>query len=239
MSCLVYLPRERYTTEVRLRAQELLRDALHGVSVDYSAMVGESALARLHVVVRGQRGRPMPQVDGAALERRLAAAVRSWDEDLSAEAARLLGNDQARTLLDLVSEHIPETYKADVCARDAVDDLSTISRMRDSGTEFAVRLAGDQERWTLRIYRSATPITLSEVLPQLQHMGLEVVDEHPYEFGTRGSAGAFWIYEFGLTGPGGHGSGGQRPGHLRGGPYRAVAGAAPTTGSTRWCWEQA
>ena len=53
MSCLVYLPRDRYTTAVRLQVQEILRAALHGASVDYSAMVGESALARLHVVVRG------------------------------------------------------------------------------------------------------------------------------------------------------------------------------------------
>src|SRR5579875_3791640 len=48
MSCLIYLPRDRYTTEVRLRAQEILMQALHGASMDYSAMVGDSALARLH-----------------------------------------------------------------------------------------------------------------------------------------------------------------------------------------------
>ena len=52
MSCMVYLPRDRYTTAVRLRIQEVLREALHGVSVEYNATVGESALARLHVVVR-------------------------------------------------------------------------------------------------------------------------------------------------------------------------------------------
>ena len=56
MSCMVYLPRDRYTTAVRLRIQEILREALHGVSVEYSAMVGESALARLHVVVRAAAG---------------------------------------------------------------------------------------------------------------------------------------------------------------------------------------
>ena len=101
MSCLVYLPRERYTTKVRLRAQEILSEALNGASVDYSATVGDSALARLHVVVRAERGQVVPQVDAAALERRLAAAVRSWDEDLSAEAIRVLGEERARTLLDL------------------------------------------------------------------------------------------------------------------------------------------
>jgi glutamate dehydrogenase len=210
MSCLVYLPRDRYTTKVRLRAQGILADALHGVSVDYSATVGDSALARLYVVVWGARGRPVPQVDAAALERKLAAAVRSWDEDLTAEATRVLGEERARQVLDLGGASIPETYKADVSAVDAVGDLSTMLGLRESGQEFAVRLVEHPERWTLVVYRSGTPITLSEVLPQLQHMGLEVVDEHPYEFAGSSSAGSFWIYEFGLRPPAAAASGGLR-----------------------------
>jgi glutamate dehydrogenase len=204
MSCLVYLPRDRYTTPVRLRTQEILQDALHGTSVDYSAMVGDSALARLHVVVRGEKGRLLPEpspLQVAELERRIAAAVRSWDEDLAAEAARVLGEERAAVLLDTCADQIPETYKADVSATDAVSDLGTIARLRELGTEFAVQLSGDQERWALRVYRAGSPITLSDVLPQLQHMGLEVVDEHPYEFCGQVAQSSFWIYEFGLRAP--------------------------------------
>jgi glutamate dehydrogenase len=200
MSCLVYLPRDRYTTKVRLRAQGILRQALHGVSVDYSATVGDSALARLYVVVRGEPGRPVPQVDAAALERKLAAAVRSWDEDLAAEAVRVLGEDRASEVLEL-GARVPETYKADVTAADAVGDLTTMIALRDQGSEFAVRLVEHPERWTLVVYRTGTPITLSDVLPQLQHMGVEVVDEHPYRFTGSSTAGSFWIYEFGLRPP--------------------------------------
>ena len=68
-------------------------------------------------------------------------------------------------------------------------------------TDVAVRLVESADRWTLVVYRPQTPITLSEVLPQLQHMGLEVVDEHPYQFTRRDNAGSFWIYEFGLRAP--------------------------------------
>jgi glutamate dehydrogenase len=201
MSCLVYLPRDRYTTEVRLRAQDILKEALHGETVEYSALVGDSALARLHVVVRAERGHPLPQVDAAALERKLAVAVRSWDEDLAADAVRLLGEDRARAVLDMCSTRIPRTYKADVSAADAVDDLSTILDLRQSGTESSVRLVEASDRWTLIVYRSGSQITLSDVLPQLQHMGLEVVDEHPYNFAGPDSHSSFWIYEFGLRAP--------------------------------------
>jgi glutamate dehydrogenase len=209
MSCLVYLPRDRYTTKVRLRAQGILREALNGVSVDYSATVGDSALARLHVVVRGEPGRPVPQVDAAALERKLAASVRSWDEDLAVEAVRILGEERASQVIEL-GARVPDTYRADVTATDAVGDLITMLELRASGTEFAVRLVEHPERWTLVVYRSGTPITLSDVLPQLQHMGVEVVDEHPYRFTGSSSAGSFWIYEFGLRPPAAAASGSLR-----------------------------
>ena len=77
MSCLVYLPRDRYTTKVRLACQEILRRAFGGVSVDYSAMVSNSALARLHVVVHGEPGRLLAYRTRWR-QAEIAAAVRSW-----------------------------------------------------------------------------------------------------------------------------------------------------------------
>ena len=82
--------------------------------------------------------------------------------------------------------------------------------LRETGAEFAVRLVEHPERWTLVVYRAGSPITLSDVLPQLQHLGLEVVDEHPYQFTGSSNAGSFWIYEFGLRPPAVAASGGLR-----------------------------
>ncbi len=220
VSCLVYLPRDRYTTQVRLRAQEILRSAFGGASVDYSAMVGNSALARLHVVVHAEQGHQLAAVDQVALQARIAAAVRSWDEDLAEEAERQLGPDIAIEALGTCAGGIPETYKAATAPAAAVADLAVVRRLRDESVGFAIRLslgpaadavqAGHQPPgqqpgtvppgsgvWRLRVYQ-LSPLTLSDVLPQLQHMGLEVLDEHPYEF--RGTTQPFWIYDFGIRG---------------------------------------
>ncbi len=215
MSCLVYLPRDRYTTQVRLRTQEILRKALDGGAVDYSVMVGESPVARLHIVVRASRGHMLPEVNQDELEARVAAVVRSWDDDLAEEALCQLGEERAHTLLTMCSgERIPQSYKTDVPAAVAVDDLKRILELRESGESVAFDLwesegyvggvpiddeaepADGRERvWRLSIYRTGSPITLTDVLPRLQHMGLEVVDEHPYEFSA---TEPFWIYDFGL-----------------------------------------
>src|ERR1022692_825664 len=218
MSCLLYMPRDKYTTKVRLRAQEILLTALDGASVGYSVMVGESAVARLHVVVRARRGHVLPDVDEASLEKRLAAVVRSWDDDLTEEATRMLGAQRARVLLAMCGDSIPDTYKTDVPAAPAVGDLDRILRLRESGEDVAFELwesvgfvggvpvehdqrigasgAFSRRVWRLTIYRTGSPITLTDVLPRLQHMGVDVVDEHPYEFA--GAGNPFWIYDFGL-----------------------------------------
>jgi glutamate dehydrogenase len=212
VSCLVYMPRDRYTTKARLQTQAILKQAFGASQMDYSVLVGESPVARLHVVVRADRGHQLPDVDPAQLERSVAATVRSWDDDVADEAARRLGPDRARELLTEIGDAIPETYKTDVPPSAAVDDLVKIIDLRQSGRHITfelwesedyvggVPITSDGPRaatrvWRLTIYRTSGPITLTDVLPRLQHMGVDVVDEHPYEFP---GAEPFWIYDFGL-----------------------------------------
>ena len=229
VSCLVYLPRDRYTTPVRLAVQEILRRAFGASQVDYSAQVGESAMAKLHVVLRAERGRQLSGADPARLEREVAAAVRSWDDDLAAEAVAELGPQGSRELVNQLGAAIPATYKTDVPASAAITDFARILRLREAGRDVDFELwesatytggvpiedspvetaVPDSSRrvWRLTIYSAGGPITLTDVLPRLQHMGVDVVDEHPYEFparqvvqGTGAAQGIlpFWIYDFGL-----------------------------------------
>src|SRR4051794_31907162 len=120
VSCLVFLPRDRYTTSVRLRMEEILREAYHGGTVDYSTRVSESVLARLHFVVRLPAGTELPQVDREDLEAELVEATRSWDEDLGDALRSELGEEEAARLLRCWGNGFPEAYKEDFPARVAV-----------------------------------------------------------------------------------------------------------------------
>ncbi len=83
LSCLVYLPRDRYTTAVRNRMQEILMRSLGGASIDYTARVTESVLARLHFVLRMPVGESMGEIDIRSLERELTLATRSWNDEFA------------------------------------------------------------------------------------------------------------------------------------------------------------
>ncbi|MBI1377058.1 MAG: NAD-glutamate dehydrogenase [Frankiales bacterium] len=199
VSCLVYLPRDRYTTHVRLRLRDVLAEEFGSTSIDYTARVSESVLARLHFVVRGEPGGTLPVVDGERLEARLAEATRSWEDEFSSALIDQVGEEEAARLLKFYAEAFPEAYKEDFPARTGVIDVRHLEELRNDGdlglNLYEPHAAGQGER-RFKIYRRGPAISLSTVLPVLQRMGVEVVDERPYDFETPGTP--MWVYDFGL-----------------------------------------
>jgi glutamate dehydrogenase len=199
MSCLVYLPRDRYTTDVRVEMEQILREAFGGASVDYTVRVSESVLARLHFVVRVAKHDTVPDVDEAELEQRLVDATRSWADDFADALVDQCGEEETTRLLKVYGEAFPEAYKEDFPARTAVADLRQLEALADSTTalNLYVPLGAAPGERRFKIYRAGAPVSLSLVLPVLQRMGVEVVDERPYEVERAGTP-PVWIYDFGL-----------------------------------------
>ncbi|MFD6878811.1 MULTISPECIES: NAD-glutamate dehydrogenase [unclassified Streptomyces] len=206
-SALVYLPRDRYTTGVRLRLIDILKEELDGISVDFTAWNTESILSRIHFVVRVPQGKELPVLTDGDVERieaRLVEAARSWADGFGEALVAELGEERAAELLRKYGTSFPEGYKADHSPRAAVADLCHLERLSASDREFALSLyepvgAGPGER-RFKIYRTGEQVSLSAVLPVLQRLGVEVTDERPYELRRTDRVSA-WIYDFGLRMP--------------------------------------
>ncbi|MFF6999392.1 NAD-glutamate dehydrogenase [Streptomyces sp. NPDC008313] len=207
-SALVYLPRDRYTTGVRLRIIDILKEELGGVSVDFTAWNTESILSRLHFVVRVAPGTELPELSDADKERiegRLVEAARSWADGFGEALHAEFGEERAAELLRRFGNAFPEGYKADHTPRSAVADLVHLEQLtQDPSQDFALSLyepvgAGPGER-RFKIYRTGEQVSLSAVLPALSRMGVEVTDERPYELRCSDRTTA-WIYDFGLLLP--------------------------------------
>ncbi|MFE7187550.1 NAD-glutamate dehydrogenase [Streptomyces erythrochromogenes] len=203
-SALVYLPRDRFTTGVRLRLMDILREELGGISVDFTAWNTESILSRIHFVVRVPQGTELPVLTDGDVERiegRLVEAARSWADGFDTALNAELGEERAAELLRHYGNAFSEGYKADHSPRAAVADLVHLERLRGSDKNFALSLyepvgAGPGER-RFKIYRAGEQVSLSAVLPVLQRLGVEVTDERPYELRCADRTNA-WIYDFGL-----------------------------------------
>ncbi|MFE0631112.1 NAD-glutamate dehydrogenase [Streptomyces sp. NPDC058864] len=201
-SALVYLPRDRYTTGVRLRLTDILKEELNGVTADFTAWNTESVLSRLHFVVRVASGTALPHLTDRDIERienRLADAARSWADGFAEALTSECGEERAAELTRRYAHAFPDGYRADFTPRAAVADLQHLERL--NGEDFCLSLyepvgaAPDERRF--KIYRTGAPVSLSAVLPVLQRLGVEVIDERPYEM-RRADGTRAWIYDFGL-----------------------------------------
>ncbi len=191
ISCLVYLPRDHYTTSSRLAMAALLQRRLGGSSVEYTARVTESRLALVHFTVQTDRDAVgYAGMDVAGLQEELTEVVRTWND-------RLLSEPGGPALVAQLAG-VPEAYKAITPPARAVEDLTRIAALAGP-VDFSVRLCPAESpadrRFTL--YLASTPATLTDMLPLLQQLGLDVLDERPSEF-ERADGLRVHVYDFSI-----------------------------------------
>ena len=216
MSAVVYLPRDRYTTNVRLRIEEELRETFQAVSIDYEARMTESALARLFFRIRLPRGAEVSHVNTEELEKRLVRATRSWSEGVAEVLRERHIDGDPKELARIWAEAFPAGYRVDYEVEDALED---ILRFEKYGAEAERKAGAKQERPGVHVYlpegAGATleedarvklymlePKSLSQILPFFHNLGLEVLDERPFEIETADRRD-FFLYDLGLKYPAG------------------------------------
>jgi glutamate dehydrogenase len=213
ISCLIYLPRDRFTTANRLYMQEILLRELNGIGVDYTTRVTERMLARVHFIVRTDPADPPGPVDPNALAEMLADATRMWDDDFSLVLERKLGEEQAKDLFARYANAYPDSYKDGHTPYEGMQDLAKLELLEEPGQlemhlyrKRHMTISGtaepDDADVRFKVYRYGEPMMLSAVLPVLHSLGVKVIDERPYEI--RRADGTVYLYDFGLQPPAAH-----------------------------------
>ena len=209
VSCLVYVPRDRYETRLRQSFAAILAEAYAGTVTDFYAHLDESVLARLQFIIRVTRG-AIPPVDVAALEQRLAEAGCSWSDRVEAAATAAFGEIPGRARLRRLKP-FPIAYQARTEPAQAIADLDRIEAvLAGSPIEASLhpRPTGDGDAdgagIGVRLYRQGEPAVLSDVLPILENLGLRIIAEEPFRI-DREDGRAVWIHEFTISANGGAG----------------------------------
>ena len=154
VTCLLYVPRDKYNTEQRQRFQRILAEAFNGTAGEFSVSLSESPLARIFMVVRTRPG-AVPEVDVRELERRIVAATRRWEDDLQALLLEREGEERGNQLFARYGQAFPAGYREDHTPRSALLDLETMEALG------AAARAGDEPAPAAR--RRARPASLQAV----------------------------------------------------------------------------
>ncbi|HET7649858.1 MAG TPA: NAD-glutamate dehydrogenase [Gammaproteobacteria bacterium] len=202
-SCLVYLPRDRYNSQVRGRIEQILYRALNGKSVEHNVALSESALARLHVIVRTAPWK-LPKYDRAALEQEIALAVRSWQDELRDALVEHHGEERGLKLFSRYGAYFPAAYQEDIKARAAAFDIEQIDALTgETSLRMSLYKPTSAPSGYLRFktFHREQPIPISDALPMLENMGVRVISERPYELELHDET-IIWVQDFELIHPG-------------------------------------
>jgi glutamate dehydrogenase len=200
LTCLVFVPRDRFNTENRQRIETILREAYDATSVDYTTRVSESVLVRLHYLVYTDPTK-LREVDTGEIEARIVAATRSWADDLHEALLEEHGEEGGGALFRRYRDAFPTAYRADWVARSALADVKRIESLgetTDLGISVYRPLEAPPGVLRAKLFKLGAPLALSDMLPLFENMGVQVADERPYKV-TRGEDGPAWIYDFGLV----------------------------------------
>jgi glutamate dehydrogenase len=199
LSCLIYAPRENYTTELRQKWQTILTQAFKGSSSEFNVHLSESALARILITVRTIPGK-IPSFDVRELEARLAAVARRWTDDLKQALIEAVGEARGNELARQFGAAFPAAYREDFAARAAVPDIQVVAKLSEAeplGMSLYRPLEATPGTLRFKLYHLGAPVTLSDSLPMLEHMGLKVLDERPYRVTPEGSP-PIWMHDLGM-----------------------------------------
>ncbi len=192
-SVLVYVPRDKYDTDLRQRIAHLLREAFEGrVSAFTPSFGAGSPLIRVHFII-GRDVESATRVDLRALEHTIDGYMRDWQSDLETALAHHHGTARGRALAARYAQGFSSNYRERFAVTTAIQDLDRIDVL---GAKPALdlhfyRLPGDPvTEVRLKLYHWGRPIPLSDCLVVLENMGLKVSEEVPYTVELERDAGA-------------------------------------------------
>jgi glutamate dehydrogenase len=200
VTVLVYFPSERFGPETRARVRDVVLSHWPGRIIGRDDRLVELYMARMQFLIALRPGEEVPNPDRASVETEVARVTRRWSDDLADLLTVGLGEQEADRMLRRYTGAFPEAYKEDFGAPTAVADLRRLEQLPDlDGLSFDVYTpaADDEADRRLKIYRTGTPLSLGRTLPMLERMGIEVLDERPYEI-ERTDGTSAWVYDFGL-----------------------------------------
>ncbi|MBV53674.1 MAG: NAD-glutamate dehydrogenase [Coxiellaceae bacterium] len=199
VSCLVYLPREKFTTDILRSMEELLMREFRGIESSFSTHFAVSVLARIDFVIRLNPKVNM-RFNLQEIENRLIDNAKSW-RDLFYE--RICEEDFGTESLAIIEKYksaFPVAYTEKYTPEEAVQDVKKLNLLSDDHpwvVELKILSQAKITKLSFKVFsvRGSTP--LSDAVPLIENFGCRVIDEYPGQINFPDSH-TVWINEFHL-----------------------------------------
>ena len=196
ISALVYVPREKYDTRLRMRFTDILESHLGGKCTNFQVLQDDSPLSRVVFQIDINSLKEPPKFKTAELQEVLRDVGKLWPEQLRDHLDKTIeDNDKANKYIERYLKAFPTSYQERYDVKSALHDIKKIESIID-GQDIDLDLYQDGNDVGLKMYRAGTPLALSDVLPILENMGLRVITERPAEVKPARFKDNIWVHDF-------------------------------------------
>ncbi len=200
VTCLVYVPRDIYNTDLRLKIQNILMTDLNGQDIDFNTFISESVLARTQFNIKID---PVEDrvLNVKELEEKIIAVAQSWQDDLETSLFETYGEEQANHYINRYRNAFSSSYREEFSPRRAAIDIAHIEEVsegRPLSMSFYRAIDEDDRVFHFKLFHAEHPVPLSDVMPIFENMGFRVIGEHPYETIDRHNR-TVWLHDFMLS----------------------------------------
>lgn len=199
VSCIIYTPREVFTSALREKFSEILTRSFNGRLSAFYTELSDSMMARIHFIIGTEPGN-VPDYNQATLEQEIIDAAQSWRDQLQTLLIDTHGEENGLHYLEQYKEAFPASYQT---MFDAWRALLDIEQIENTVTQQHLGIALYQKKNTqqgshleLKIYNHGATIPLSNMLPVLENMGLNVINSIPMEIKPSDLEMPVWLYTF-------------------------------------------
>lgn len=203
-SCLVFVPRELFNSQLRNKMQNILLESLEGYSVTFETKFSESILARIHFIVRVDQTKEI-LYDQSSIEAKLIACARVWGDDLLDSLVEYFGEETANVLFKKYANAFPISYRELFPAQVAVSDIKHMENLQKHDEGYLEKtlyrtLEDSDDIFRFKIFRLNKTIPLSDVVPILEKLGLRIISERPHEIKLE-NRDIIWISDYRMVHP--------------------------------------
>jgi glutamate dehydrogenase len=196
VSSLVYVPRERYSTSIRMKIGEWLAEQYQGRVSAWYVAYPEGPLARVHFIIGRSEGET-PEIAQELLEEGVSEIVRTWADAFRSAVRASQDSVRGALLLTRYSDAFTGAYREAFSGEAALDDalmMESLGENRSLQLAFRGREETDGKRIDLKLYHVGKPIALSDRMPIIEAMGFRAINERTYRVERR-DAEAVWIHD--------------------------------------------
>jgi glutamate dehydrogenase len=182
VSSLVYVPRERYSTSIRMKIGEWLAEQYQGRVSAWYVAYPEGPLARVHFIIGRSEGET-PEIAQELLEEGVSEIVRTWADAFRSAVRASQDSVRGALLLTRYSDAFTGAYREAFSGEAALDDalmMESLGENRSLQLAFRGREETDGKRIDLKLYHVGKPIALSDRMPIIEAMGFRAINERTY-----------------------------------------------------------